>query len=74
MSCTTSIESLSLMSQCLICSFVWLSEGTHEAQTGGTPPSGHQGKPLTLISILCVRVKWIKGCNSIHRNFCAIPS
>lgn len=42
-----------------------LSEGTSETQTGGTPPSGHQGKPLLRILSFMCELKGIKGYNSI---------
>lgn len=42
-----------------------LSEGTSETQTGGTPPSGHQGKPLIRILYFMCKLKGIKGYNSV---------
>ena len=39
-------------------SFLWLLEGTPQKQTGGTPPSGHQGNPLT--HFLCVNFNGLK--------------
>ena len=47
MSCLTGGEET--LSLTRLCAFVLLSEGTSETQTGGTPPSGHQGKALALI-------------------------